>query len=199
MHQPTCRPRYQPLCWQASVTCQQSVGDPSAKYWLTIDQLSTEQALRGTLATRQKKEGELATASLEFDFHLKFPCGSLLTELPDFSQSVPSGNKLKCKHWKTRAKGNDIITNVISPNQHFSSTFSIQIFKFQRCSRKLSHPATRAPQRAWSKASSGQLSPNILVETQPTLDWYSTDSWSSIEQLSTKIVADMSIDSQLRY
>ena len=98
MHQPTCRPRYQPLCWQASVTCQQSVGDPSAKYWLTIDQLSTEQALRGTLATRQKKEGQLATASLEFDFHLKFPCDSLLTELPDFSQSVLSGNKLKCKH-----------------------------------------------------------------------------------------------------
>ena len=41
------------------------------------------------------------------------------------------------KHWKTRAKGNDIIANVISTNQHFASTFSMQIFKFQRCSCKL--------------------------------------------------------------
>ena len=35
------------------------------------------------------------------------------------------------KHWKTSAKGNDVITNVISANQHFASTFSMQIFKFQ--------------------------------------------------------------------
>ena len=34
------------------------------------------------------------------------------------------------KHWKTRAKSNDVITNVISANQHFVSTFSMQIFKF---------------------------------------------------------------------
>ena len=27
------------------------------------------------------------------------------------------------KHWKTHAKGNDIITYVISANQHFASTF----------------------------------------------------------------------------
>ena len=36
------------------------------------------------------------------------------------------------------AKGNDVITNVISPNPHFASTFSMQIFKFQRRSFKLS-------------------------------------------------------------
>ena len=41
------------------------------------------------------------------------------------------------KHVKTHTKGNDIITNVISANrQHSISTFSI--FKFQRCSSKLS-------------------------------------------------------------
>ena len=28
------------------------------------------------------------------------------------------------KHWKTHAKGNDIITHVIPANQHFASTFS---------------------------------------------------------------------------
>ena len=36
-----------------------------------------EQALWGTLAVGQKKEGELAAMSLEFEFHLQFPCGSL--------------------------------------------------------------------------------------------------------------------------
>ena len=42
------------------------------------------------------------------------------------------------KHVKARAKGNDVTTNVISANQHFASTFSMQIFKFQRSSCKLS-------------------------------------------------------------
>ena len=42
------------------------------------------------------------------------------------------------KHWKTCAKGNDVITNVISTNQHFTWTFLMQIFKFQRGGRKLS-------------------------------------------------------------
>ena len=122
-----------------SVTCQQSVSDLPAKYWPTIDQLLTEQALQGTLATRRKKEGELATASLEFDFHLQFP------RAPRWLSCQISPNQCKVetnanvnKHWKTCAKGNDIIANAISPNQHFASTFSMQIFKFQRCSYKLS-------------------------------------------------------------
>ena len=34
--------------------------------------------------------------------------------------------------FKIRAKGNDVVTNVICPNQHFASTFSHLIFKFQR-------------------------------------------------------------------
>ena len=34
-----------------------------------------EQALWGTLAAGQEKEGEHATTSLEFKFHLQFPCG----------------------------------------------------------------------------------------------------------------------------
>ena len=42
------------------------------------------------------------------------------------------------KHWKPRAKGYDVITYTISANQHFASTFSMQIFKFQRRSCKLS-------------------------------------------------------------
>ena len=67
------------------------------------------------------------------------------------------------KHWKKRAKVNDVTTNVISANQHFPSTFSMPIFKFQRLSCKLSFlfpPAARAPRRACSQAS---------VQTPPPL------------------------------
>ena len=49
-----------------------------------------------------------------------------------------------------------IISNVISADQHFASTFSMQIFKFHRCSCKLYFlfsPATRLPQRAYLQAS----------------------------------------------
>ena len=42
------------------------------------------------------------------------------------------------KHCKKHANGNDIITNVISANKHFASTFLMQIFKFQRHCWKLS-------------------------------------------------------------
>ena len=35
------------------------------------------------------------------------------------------------KHSKTPAKGNEVLTNVISVNQHFASTFSMEIFKLQ--------------------------------------------------------------------
>ena len=39
---------------------------------------------------------------------------------------------------KACAKGNDVITNVISANQHFTLTFLMQIFKLQRRGCKLS-------------------------------------------------------------
>ena len=82
--------------------------------------LVCEQALWGALATGREKEGDLATTSLEFEFHLQIPSGSSST-----SASVN-------KHWKTRAKSNYVIINVISANQHFASTFSMQLFKFHR-------------------------------------------------------------------
>ena len=43
--------------------------------------LACEQAFPGTLVAGQEREGELATTSLEFEFHLQFPCGSLPSEL----------------------------------------------------------------------------------------------------------------------
>ena len=60
-------------------------------------ELICEQALRGALAAWREKEGELATMSLEFEFHLQFPCGSPSTELSDFRQSARSGNERECK------------------------------------------------------------------------------------------------------
>ena len=49
-----------------------------------------------------------------------------------------SGNDCNVnKHWKTCAKVNDVITNVISTNLHFASTFLMQQFKFQRHNCKL--------------------------------------------------------------
>ena len=38
---------------------------------------STEEALRGALAGGREKEGELATASLEFEFSFQFPVAPL--------------------------------------------------------------------------------------------------------------------------
>ena len=52
--------------------------------------LACEQAFRGDLAEGRKKEGELATTSLEFEFHLQYPCGSPSTELSDLLQSARS-------------------------------------------------------------------------------------------------------------
>ena len=88
-----------------------------------------------------------ATMSLEFEFHLKFPVAPC-----QLNCLISTSRANVNKHWKTRAKGNDVIANVISPNQHFASTFWMQIFKFQRRSCKLSRPAAGAPWRACSQA-----------------------------------------------
>ena len=53
--------------------------------------------IRDILAAGRQKEGELATTSLKFEFHLQFPCGAPSTELSDFRQSARSGNERECK------------------------------------------------------------------------------------------------------
>ena len=59
--------------------------------------LACEQAFRGDLAEGRKKEGELATTSLEFEFHLQYSCGSPSTELLELLQSARSKNERECK------------------------------------------------------------------------------------------------------
>ena len=49
----------------------------------SCDVLACNQVLQGPVAEGREKEGEHATMSLEFEFHLQFPSGSLLTELSD--------------------------------------------------------------------------------------------------------------------
>ena len=73
----------------------------------------------GALAAGQEKEGELAAW-----IQPQISCGSPLTELWDFHQSARSRNERKCKQRFIEKhkpiKGDDIITNVISNNQHFT-------------------------------------------------------------------------------
>ena len=91
--------------------------------------------------------------SLEFGFHPQLSCGSPSTELSDFRQSALSGNECECE--QTRVKGDDVNANVISANQYFASTFSMQIFKFQKLSCELSFlfpPSTGVTRRACSQA-----------------------------------------------
>ena len=84
-------------------------------------------ALSGVLWQRGGKRKERSQLrSLEFEFHLQFPCDSPSTELSDFCQSARGGNDRECKQiLKNTCKDNDVITNVISANQFFASTFSM--------------------------------------------------------------------------
>ena len=65
------------------------------------------------------------------------PCGYPSTKLSEFQREADMRANVN-KHWQARAKGNDVIANVISASQDFASTFPTQIFKLQRCRCKLS-------------------------------------------------------------
>ena len=111
---------------------------------------ASSQTLPGALATGLEKEGELATMSLEFEFHLQSQPGLDPHCQISTNQRDAETSKNVNENWKTCAKSNDAITNVISVNQHnfFTLTFSMQIFKFQTRSCKLSFlfPPQSAPE-----------------------------------------------------
>ena len=100
----------------------------------TLISITCEQALWGTLVSGQEKGRELATTSLEFVLHLQFPCGSSLTELSDFCESVQSRNECECTQTLARYMPRIKPSPPISIN--FPLTFSLQIFQFQRRSCK---------------------------------------------------------------
>ena len=82
------------------IACKQAIlGPPKLprKLACRLRTLACKKALVGALAVGREKEGELATMSLEFEFHLQFLCVFPLTELSDFGQSARNGNKCECK------------------------------------------------------------------------------------------------------
>ena len=82
-----------------------------------------------------KAEGPLGLASMQLPVFSWISVPTELSEFPPVSANV--NNTVKA-----RANRNYVITNVISANNHFASTFSMQIFKFQRRSCL---PACRLP------------------------------------------------------
>ena len=110
-----------------------------------------EHALRGALTAGREKEEELSTTSLEFEFHLQFPCGSPSTDLSDLRQSARSSNDSERKQtFNNTCQGLWRQTVAIAANPNFASTFSMQIFKFQRLilvasSSSFFRPAAKAP------------------------------------------------------
>ena len=94
-------------------------------------------------------EEELATTSLELIFNSTSNSPVVLRRL----SCQISDNQHEVE--TTRSKGNDVITNVTSANQHFALTFSMQIFKFQRRSCKLSFLLPERP---------GELARRLLLK-----------------------------------
>ena len=88
-----------------------------------------EKALWGALAAGRENEGELVAPRVA----PRRLCCQISANRREAERSANVS-----KHWKARVNGNDVITNVISANQHVASTFSMQIFKFQRRSCNLS-------------------------------------------------------------
>ena len=112
----------------------------------------------GNLAEGRKIKEELATTSLELILNSNSNSPvvprRLSCQLSDNQHEAETSANVN-KNWKTRSKGNDVITNVISANQHFASTFSMQIFKFQRRSCKLSFLLPERP---------GELTRRLLLK-----------------------------------
>ena len=94
----------------------------------------------GTKAAGREMEEELATTSLESILNSTSNSPVVLRRLScqisDNQHEAETSANVN-KHWKTRCKGYEVITNVISANEHFASTLSMQIFKFQRRNCKL--------------------------------------------------------------
>ena len=121
----------------------------------------------GTLAARWEMEEELATASLELNLNSTSNSPvvprRLSCQISDNQHSAETRANVN-KHWKIRSNGNDVITNVISANQHIASTFSMQIFKFQRRNCKLSFLLPERP---------GELARRLLLNDskRPNNSW----------------------------
>ena len=98
-------------------------------------------------------EEELATTSLELIFNSTSNSPVVPRRLS--CQISDNQHEVETSANVNTFQGNDDITNVTSANQHFASTYSMQIFKFQRRSCKLSF---LLPER------SGELARRLLLK-----------------------------------
>ena len=110
--------------------------------------VACKQALRGALAIR------LSQWNLNFTSNSPVAPSQLSSQISANQCDAEMSANVN-KHLKTRAKGNDVITNVISTNQHFTLT---QIFKFQRQWQALL-PFPAPPRRVCSQTIVGDHSP----------------------------------------
>ena len=123
---------------------------------------------------REGKEEELATTSLEVILNFTSNSPVVPHQLScqisvNYHETETSANVNK--HWKTGAKGNDVITDFISANLHFASTFNFRCrYSNSRdlisSSPSFCHPFARAPRRACSEATSQ------YTQARPNNKWY---------------------------
>ena len=128
--------------------------------------LACEQVLQGTLVAGWEKEGELATMSLEFEFCLQFPCGSVSTKLLDFCQSAQSGNegewkqtlKKTCKHTPR------VMTSLLMSSLPISISHWLFRWRFSN-SRDIvaSSPSSFCPEASLGKTKSCRLLRNCQI------------------------------------
>ena len=103
--------------------------------------------------------GEATSTSPEVEFHFRFPCGSLSTELSDFHQSARSG-----KHVPRVMKSLLMSSPPIRISQQ---TFSMRIFKFQGRSCKLSFLFPPNVITSMTSARKGDKSKRKRVQSSP--------------------------------
>ena len=146
--------------------------------------IACEQALRGALAAGGKRKESLQLRLWNLNSTSNSPVAA-----PRRPSCRISANQREAETsasvtniWKTRAKNNDVITNVISANQHFASTFSTQIFKFQRRKCKLSFLFPPRRQSSPKSLLKGSLKEEIALHTWVL--WYI---WNSLDR-ATRVV-----------
>ena len=120
--------------------------------------LAFEQALRGGI---RKESLQLHLWNLNSTSNSPVAPHQLSCQISaNQSETKMSVNVYVSKHWKTLAKGNDVITNVISANQHLHQLFQCrwgansrdQYMYVVGSSSSFSRSAARVPWRACSQA-----------------------------------------------
>ena len=137
--------------------------------------IACKQALRGTLVGGGgggKEYLQLCLWNLNSCTSNSFVAAYQLRCLISANQHKAETRENINKHWKTRAKGNDVITNVISTNQHFAVTFLCRYSNSRDLVANFpsfSYLSVRLPQRAYLQARDWTIFVLKYTSTQPSL------------------------------